>query len=206
MSALLQPFMENIAEVSDCVVATESHRDLGSKCDCGRGTRTTRCMDCAFHTPTCDACFVDNHATIPLHWAEQWNGRYFMRKDYSELGGVFCLGHDGKRCDGVPHDREPIKTTILDLNGVHQTQVLYCECGGPDYGEHWQQLEAAHYFPASMDSPRTAFSHNVLKDYHLSALVGNVSALTYTNVKRRYTNNKQPRRVKVRSMFCVFVC
>ncbi|TDL13902.1 hypothetical protein BD410DRAFT_734742, partial [Rickenella mellea] len=67
-------------------------------CACGSGTRTTRCTDCLQSPLSCERCFVKDHKLLPFHWAEQWNGDFFVRKDYSDLGGTITLGHNGDAC------------------------------------------------------------------------------------------------------------
>ena len=52
-----------------------------------------------------------------------------------------------------------------------------------------QQLLRAQLFPATVDQPTTAFTFNVLREYHVHSLESKQSAYSYMGALRRLTNN-----------------
>lgn len=165
------------------------------------GTVIVTCNDCLQYAPTCDSCFVQLHANNPLHWAQVWDNRlgFYTKKDYSALpcGNPsinFC--HNGAKCPN-PRNDKPIKFTIAHTNGIHATKVVFCGC--PSSSEKIiDQLMLSRLFPASMKDPRTAFTFDVLRDFHLHTLESKKSAYDYSEALRRLTDNSFPTQVPVR--------
>lgn len=58
----------------------------------------------------------------------------------------------------------------------------------------------ARLFPASARDPRTAYTFNVLKDFHLHNLESKKAAYDYMAALRRLTSNSFTADVPVRSM------
>ncbi|TDL14301.1 hypothetical protein BD410DRAFT_734301 [Rickenella mellea] len=158
----------------------------GTPCACGSGTRTTRCTDCLQSPLSCEQCFVREHKLLPFHWAEQWNGDFFVRKDYADLGGTITLGHNGDACKHAPSSTA-IDLTIVHTNGIHESRVVFCKCSL--HGDRLSQLTSHQLFPGSTDSPRQAFTFDLLKNFHLYSLASKKSAYDYMNAIRRLTNN-----------------
>ncbi|KAL0058117.1 hypothetical protein AAF712_015211 [Marasmius tenuissimus] len=130
----------------------------------------------------------------PLHWAEEWNGMYFERKDPSELGLIISLGHNGGRCPAIGHPCSPLTFTIVDCNGIHTAKVEYCQC--PNAPNRFQQLLEARLFPASVDKPETTFTFELLKDNHLHGLSSKKTSHDFMYALRMKTDNAFPEYVK----------
>jgi hypothetical protein len=147
----------------------------------------------------CRDCIVASHCHLSLHWLQQWNGSFFVRRDFSELGGVRHLGHNGQRCPNLRPDTKPTELTIVHTNGVHTVQVLDCFCQGPTgFAPFYSQLVSAKLFPASFDKPSTAFTFAVLKMFQIYGQTSKGSAQGFWEILCRRTNNSSFVNVPVR--------
>jgi hypothetical protein len=169
----------------------------GTSCHCARLSCTTRCLDCLQSPMTCDLCFIDAHKNNPTHWAERWNGDYFVRHDISDLDHVITLGHNGNPCPCVDYKdlSNTRKFTLADVNGIHSTIIAFCKCARA--GGYADQLMAARVFPASVTRPTTGFTFSLLETFHLECLESKKSAYDYIEALRRRTNNAFPSDVPV---------
>ncbi|KAL0568821.1 hypothetical protein V5O48_013154 [Marasmius crinis-equi] len=187
-----QPKMELLMRA---IIGKEYDVSIGKACCSPEAIRTVRCADCRFSTPTCESCFVKNHHHCPLHWADVWQGRFFLHTEPSCLGLNYMLGHDSDPCPLVnPKLTPPVPFTVVDCNGVHMTKVAYCEC--PNCKPHLEQLLEARLFPATVDQPETAFTFEVLKDFHLHSLSSKKTAYDYLWALQMKTDNRFLGKVK----------
>jgi hypothetical protein len=141
-----------------------------------------------------------NHQQLPLHRILAWNGHHFERADLGNLGLVLHLGHQGSPCSlpGVSavHDWEDtdfsdtpdetlnigdehgiVKVTIVDSAGVFQRRFHFCKC--PTAASCWEQLLQGGFWPASLRRPQTAFTLNVLHQFHYASLEAKVAASAF---------------------------
>ncbi|KAJ6563399.1 hypothetical protein DFH09DRAFT_920273 [Mycena vulgaris] len=182
-------------------VTRKSSARVGSPCYCGNGVRTTQCRDCRQYDLSCESCWIRNHENNPFHWAHVWKAElgffvrtnsffYIVKHDISAVDGgnhAVSLGHYGKPC---PNAGTPKMTTLVEPNGIHATKIYFCGCHeNPSVDSKFDQLMEAGYFPGSTDSPRTAFSFDVLKRFHLASLDSKTAALDYISCLRRLTDN-----------------
>lgn len=92
-------------------------------------------------------------------------------------------------------DGNPI-ITVIDRSGVHEIGVRWCCCReapGRDI-----QLMMAGLFPATIREPKTAFTFQVLGDFHLDNLECKTTPSQYFSRLRRLTNDEFPSTVPVR--------
>jgi hypothetical protein len=80
--------------------------------------------------------------------------------------GAFQLGFSSSRPGQNDKDSNPV-ITIIDRSGVHEIGVRWC-C--PNAPESDMQLMAAGLFPATFQNPKTAFTFQVLEEFHLDNL------------------------------------
>ncbi|KAF7973122.1 hypothetical protein HWV62_16156 [Athelia sp. TMB] len=193
-SVLMKPFQDAFPQLLDHLIATEVDDHIGSPCSCEKASRIVKCTDCLMSLSTCQACFISAHVHNPTHWAERWNGHFFVRHDISELNNhVISLGHSGARCPKHNDNTRAVKFTLCDRNGIHETKILFCDCIGG--GTRADQLMRAEIFPGSMGAPVTGFTFNLLKDSHLQALESKKAAYDFISALRRRTNNADPAKV-----------
>lgn len=195
----MKPFIDVFPQLLDFLLATEVDESIGSLCACGNASCVIKCDDCMIAPSTCQTCFISAHIHHPTHWAERWNGHFFVRNDISQLNNyAISLGHHGARCpQHVTGDNSrAVRFTLCDRNGIHETKILFCDCIG--CGHRTEQLLSAQIFPGSMDRPITGFTFNLLKDSHLQALESKKAAYDYVSALRRRTNNADPAKVAVR--------
>ncbi|KAF4609687.1 hypothetical protein D9613_012047 [Agrocybe pediades] len=193
LSQELEDFENAKSELLDYLFELQHHPSVGQPCGCSRGNlRLVGCGDCAGHNLTCHECFIDMHRTNPTHWARVWQteGGFFTKSDISTLrpgGYSIPLGHSGERCPHPFNEEDAIGMIIVDHNGVHKTRVHYCTCAG--IPNRVKQLVQFGLFPASMRSPRTAFTLTVLRQFHIHHLESKESAFDYIGSLRRLTDN-----------------
>ena len=66
--------------------------------------------------------------------------------------------------------------TIIDANGWHEIRIIFCTCGASaPWDESYRQLLRMHWYPASFDRPRTAFTFDLLETYHKLTLQSKVN-------------------------------
>jgi hypothetical protein len=188
-SILLEQFGAHFEEIENAILATEYDPTAGTPCGCGIDNlmRTWRCLDCFQSPMTCDQCFIRSHQNMPFHWVQKWNGSFFERCDISALGHTIALGHHGEPCHNVPNTTRPPEFLIAHTNGIHKTKVVFCACVGS--GRRLQQLLDAQLFPATTEQPTTAFTFNLLREFHIHSLESKASAYGYMGGLRRLTDN-----------------
>lgn len=97
-----------------------------------------------------------------------------------------------------PHLRLPASAdyiVVVDVSGVHFRKIRYCACH--DSEPFHMQLLNSNLFPATIETPRTAFTFAVLDDFIRDNLECGTSASNYYNKLRRITSNSCPHLVVV---------
>ncbi|KAH6880562.1 hypothetical protein BKA70DRAFT_1575759 [Coprinopsis sp. MPI-PUGE-AT-0042] len=185
-------FLQQKDHISSVMLTDYTSPLIEQPCSCGAegAVCTTRCRDCFFYPPTCDACFVKAHRRSPTHWAHVWQskGGYFLKTDISSLSTkpFIQLGHDGLPCKAVYEDNLKHNFLIVDNNGVHSTRLRFCACDGCP--SPVDQLLQAQLFPATFEDPRTAFTFSVLKSYEAHHHESAESAYSFITALRHLTD------------------
>jgi hypothetical protein len=182
-----------------------------------------RCKDCLMGTMLCRKCCVSDHARLPFHTIQKWNGDWFERTTLHDIGYILKIGHLGEGCpnfrkerlqemewdkgrkeggEGSPNLNEsstapvtPCNFTVVDIGGVYTHTVEWCICQGAP--ARWLQLLRMGLYPASITKPATAFTFRVLEYYQLDALECQTSASAFTAKLKRLTNKHHPKDVPV---------
>ncbi|KZO96486.1 hypothetical protein CALVIDRAFT_481338, partial [Calocera viscosa TUFC12733] len=148
-----------------------------------------RCRDCFQPAELCSTCQIDAHASNPFHWIDTWTGAFFGHDSLSKLGLIINLGHDGAVCSASAH-LLPVSFVVAHLNGLHTVSICFCTCS--DGPARYIQLLRAQLFPVTFDSPKTAFTFAILKDFHLHTLCSKKSAYNYFAKLVRQTSDVMP--------------
>ncbi|EIW79765.1 hypothetical protein CONPUDRAFT_34829, partial [Coniophora puteana RWD-64-598 SS2] len=150
-----------------------------------------RCKDCFGGLLYCQGCIVKKHVENPLHRIERWNGSFFERDTLKRAGLVVQLNHPiGELCL-APKQAWNNDFTVIDVSGVHEVSVMYCEC--PKRIRRHQQLLRSSWYPATTDEPKTAATFRVLEQYHLLSFESKASAYEfYSSLCRRTDNTGLP--------------
>lgn len=120
-----------------------------------------------------------------------------------ERKGIVQLGHEGRPCHWPTGDRG---FTVVDANGVHSTRIAFCGCQEQPPNKARQLLRSG-LFPASITQPYTAFTINMLKQFHLHNVESKKSAYDYMKAIRRLSDNAFTADVAVSSLNkFVFFC
>lgn len=160
-----------------------------------------RCRDCVLPPTVCQQCLLDAHAHNPFHSVEDWHPsrRFWDRKLLTSLDVIIKLGHGREGCDKVTVD--PRNMQIVSEAGVHGIKVQFCECKDaetqlkvPDA----TQLLRAGFWPASWDTPQTAFTIRVLESFTMASNQCHTSAHDFYATLRLKTNFVRPKDVPVR--------
>ena len=199
MAALL----EHSDALRDAISVNEREADIGNSCSCNRPAAFAiyRCTECFARGPLCSNCMVTSHQHMPLHWIEKWDGSQFVKDSLSNLRLVISLGHQSRRCPNAIWGPEPGRLmTIIHTNGIHSVRVVCCRCNTPLIPDVIQ-LAQAGFFPATIQSPRTVFTFQILKDFELHSLAAKKSAQRQFAELQRLTKQASPTAAPVRIRF-----
>lgn len=116
---------------------------------------------------------------------------FYQASSLCEVGLTIYFGHNGQCC---PQFSVATRLTVVDITGVHCMRVGWCRCQPKE--DHMQLLQARLY-PASITSPRTAFTFCVLDDFLVSNKVSGCPAQSYYEHIRRVTDSAFPDKVPV---------
>ncbi|KAH7924727.1 hypothetical protein BV22DRAFT_1129623 [Leucogyrophana mollusca] len=176
------------------------HDGRGSTCmdvacpDCNNAVGIFRCLDCANSQRYCMTCIRERHCFLPFHCLEKWTGKFFIGVPLQDVGLIINLGHDGARCASpgeVVND-----FIVVDISGVRRVSIKFCECLGAAH--QCIQLLHAHMLPATVHRPKTAFTFNVLRSFHLENLQGKISAYDYYTALVQKSDNTNMLAIKDR--------
>lgn len=200
----MRDFLEHRARGAlDTVLATEGVPQAGLSCaQCDEGKpEWYRCSDCWMPPTLCRTCLLKTHKHNPFHFVQHWDPlrKFWRREPLSRMGVTVHLGHEGRRC---PFASTTARTfTIVSENGIHTVKMLFCQCRDPATGARCPeatQLLRMGLWPASWESPESAFEIKTLKAFSLLANEGHVSAYDYFESLRKKTDFIRPGTVQVR--------
>ncbi|KAF8270241.1 hypothetical protein EI94DRAFT_1463769, partial [Lactarius quietus] len=77
--------------------------------------------------------------------------------------------------------------TVIDRSGIHEIGINWCRC--PEAPKHDLQLMMAGLFPATFHNPKTAFTFQVLEEFHLDNLECKTTPSQFFSHLRRLTND-----------------
>ncbi|ETW79409.1 hypothetical protein HETIRDRAFT_322626 [Heterobasidion irregulare TC 32-1] len=202
-SVRMTQFMDEWAPLAFCeLLAVEAPPpDMRcSRCPQGSGHARSplvvyRCVECLRTHQYCQSCMISTHESMPFHRIEQWTDEkgFWEKKCLADLGLRLHLGHDSQKCPIAING--PREMTIVHEHGISIILIHFCEClhhhtslATPDS----LQLLRCGLFPGSWEKPRTAFTVQVLKSFHLLALQSQITAHDFMRYLRRKTDNVFP--------------
>ncbi|KAF8978515.1 hypothetical protein BDQ17DRAFT_1394724 [Cyathus striatus] len=123
-----------------------------------------KCFSCKNETCyyKCKDCFHE-HAHLPLHRIEMWNGLFFEKESLQNIGLNIQLGHGGADCSRTTDTN--INIVVVDTTGVHNISVSFCDCKIQATPRYIQLLRAG-WFPASIVWPQTVITFECLETFH----------------------------------------
>ena len=126
---------------------------------------------------------------------QKWNGTFFQKSSLCAAGLRIQLGHGGAACPSPP--LEPAKLTIIDLSGIHDIAIDFCDCRQNGIIPRHVQLLRASWFPATFNHPATAFTFRCLDFYHELTLQGKVNAYDFCRTVLRITDSLELNNISV---------
>ncbi|KAJ7789537.1 hypothetical protein B0H14DRAFT_2397384 [Mycena olivaceomarginata] len=155
---------------------------------CGKLDPKFRCEQQMCYGPSlfCQACIVQQHAMLPTHWIQEWNGRFFERRALKALGLVIQLGHPpGMSCSNSLRGHTDF--VVIDVTGVHNVAVHFCLCDSRV--EKRQQLMRVYWWPATVRDPQTCATFAVIRLFRILNCQAKVSAHDFLRSLEMLTNN-----------------
>lgn len=115
-----------------------------------------------------------------------------MKDSLRNLGLQIHVGHK----PGFACPQKKLRLlTVLHTNGIHQFDVHYCECDAA--AEHWIQLIRQQWYPATPIDPETCATFEVMRDFHVKNLQGNITAYDYYRSLEMLTDGWQRTKLPV---------
>lgn len=111
-----------------------------------------------------------------------------MRSSLKELGLRVQLGHPAGDVCLNPEQCPKDDFYIIHTNGIHEVGLDFCGCGKTDQ-RHITQLLRARLFPATITSPKTAASMDVLDLFDFLSYESKMSAFEFYYSLERLTDN-----------------
>ncbi len=199
----MKTFIPQLNRLQNNILSREFQDGVGSRCTCGEGDALYRCMECFGSPVGCSMCILLQHRHHPFHWIQFWNETHFEKRDLSSLDHVVYLGHFGDRCPHTPDSSKPRPMTIIHHNGVHRINMSWCHC--PDRADEVDQLMSASLFPATLDTPKSIFSFEVLREFHVHSLQSKKSAFDYFESLCRLSDGVFTDHVPVLKFHCILI-
>ncbi|KAJ6522886.1 hypothetical protein B0H19DRAFT_1345812 [Mycena capillaripes] len=209
-------FTNKLPDIERAIFSTKTSAQLAGKtsvkCACGQSA-LFQCPECGVSDMVCAQCLVKMHPNHRLHHVERWDGLGWVRTSLFKWEHQVHLGHGGAPCPNAsgPSTAQPSTATkaatnktgggrttvIVDTNGIHQARIFYCHCGLVPT-EDYLQLLAARLFPATVEIPYTAFTFDVLDNFHVHTLTSKKTALDYYRGLQKLTDGAFPEAVPYR--------
>lgn len=106
---------------------------------------------------------------------QKWNGLFFERTSLKALGLRVQLGHaPGRFCPTFKKGNKDF--VVIHTNGIHLIHLEFCRC--TDVKWHTQLLRYGWY-PATVKTPQTCASMEVLRLFHYMNLQGKLTAFSF---------------------------
>ncbi|KAJ6463769.1 hypothetical protein C8R47DRAFT_992319 [Mycena vitilis] len=167
-------------EESECALCKTELRPEGAP-----PQRIFRCSDCGEFVQ-CIGCCISHHAMSPLHFLEEWGGKFWKRKTLESIGLVYHVGHGGRPC---PAPAEGVLSmVVIDTNGLHTVNYRYCGCSKSRKTSNLGLLMRNGWYPATLTDPSTCATFRVLDLFRLLNVVGNVNASDFIMSLERLTD------------------
>lgn len=191
---MMQIFSKHFPELQSAILSTEYHEQLGTNCRCGTGVGSFRCHECFHSDLLCKSCILATHIHLPFHHIQEWTRTHFKRTSLATLGATITLCHRGKPCPNcIPSPG--CATVIVHINGIHHVRIQYCQC--VTASSEALQLVQCQLFPSTMERPETAFTFDVLRDFHVHSLASKKPAMDYFIALQNHTNKAFPQKTPV---------
>lgn len=196
--SMMADWMSRQDQYLSILLEQEAYPRSSDLCTCGSlQAASYMCISCHGNIPYCAECTVRQHQFNPLHRIKKWNGFYFEDISLADLGLVTYLGHSGEACT---HSTTPTPLLVVHTDGFHRISTSFCEC--PFATTFDLQLFHSRLFSATVYSPKTVFTFEVMEQYRIHHLEGKVSAYSYTQSLYRLTDDEGSEEIPV----CRFLC
>ncbi|KAF6746394.1 hypothetical protein DFP72DRAFT_823183 [Ephemerocybe angulata] len=147
-----------------------------------------QCLVCSNGGLMCEACIRTQHATLPTHRIQHWNGTRFTQTSLKATGLRIQLGHPpGERCP-LNEATWADDFVIIDCDAVHSVGLDFCRCGATSKS-HIEQLLERRLYPATVSNPKTAATFRALELFELLQYEAKISPFEFFKAIARLTDN-----------------
>ncbi|PPQ76396.1 LOW QUALITY PROTEIN: hypothetical protein CVT26_015366 [Gymnopilus dilepis] len=185
-SVNMRAFSREIYNLQAAILEKEHHPNSDLPCQCGSVAAKYRCRGCTQDFLRCQSCAINDHLLSAWHHLEEWTGTHFARTSLSCIGYIYQLGHFGRPCPNRAPGSPICNMVVMHTNGFHNVDIGFCACDGSQSPPY--QLMAANLFPASLEKPQTAFTHEVLESYQKLSLRSKINAYDFHRSLQEMTN------------------
>lgn len=133
------------------------------------------CQTCFSSSSFCCECTKAKHKHLPFHKVNTWDesAKCYTSTSWSTIGMVFSFLHD----DGTPCISQGTVRQLqtLNVNGIHEVPYYLCACLVNTQNRQTAsatQLLANKLFPATSNSPSSAFTFELLEQFDALNLNG----------------------------------
>ena len=197
---MMKAFTEEKDNIQAAILSNKYQEGIGDPCPCGSDKATVfRCKEDCFETAPlqCQTCIVNHHIRLPFHRIQKWTGEYFKQTSLHDLGARIHLGHSGMPCPNRSSTSTGRPFVVVDRNGFHQFNLEFCHCDKDIPQTEPIQLIRARLFPATLNQPESAFTFQLLDDFHAHTLSSKKSSYTFHDALQKRANAVFPQDVPV---------
>jgi hypothetical protein len=99
-----------------------------------------------------------------------------------KLGLVIHLNHQGRPCSRpLPGGARTL--SVVDMSGVHDVSMVFCECRSASLGNaRRDQLIRHGFYPSTWKKIKTVFTMDLLKTFHVRLHAGPVELELITDI------------------------
>ncbi|RPD52463.1 hypothetical protein L227DRAFT_479994, partial [Lentinus tigrinus ALCF2SS1-6] len=150
-----------------------------------------RCFDCFRQPHLCMPCASLAHQLSPFHRLLEWEMQagFWKKLTRADLRIRLHYGHNGQPC---PRRRSAFREVlVVHDRGMTKIPVALCSCRdsrAPLKKGKKRPLPGNGSWPGSWDTPRTVYTVDVLRQYHLLTLQAHTTVHDFHAYLRRTTD------------------
>jgi hypothetical protein len=189
----LQDYKQRRSVTLDAVLDARHSEDYETCSGCAAQLDAPlRCTSCFYLPVYCKSCLLESHQQLPFHDIEiRMTEGYWARTTLFQQRFILPI-HPGE-CSG-PQESDFTDMTIITSSRICQMTVKWCTCVKDDRAD---QLLSIRLYPATMTSPKTAFTFEGLDHFLTEHSICKTTAYSFYDKLRHLTDAVDPKSLKV---------